>query len=446
MMPKVSEIATKNVLQIDINESVASAIKMMGDSGKRSIVVFELIDDKKYFYILTTALLIDLKLSNQSLEVSLKTLDLPPIKSIPSNLNIISLLHDSDHLTEYMVLLEDNELCGIVSYTDVINNVDPKFLLERQTLGKIILQYKAKTAFIHESTLNVILQLKSSEDDAVVVIDGKKPIGIFTTKDFLNIINTGADLSLPVKTYMTAPIDVLHENTTIADAIEYIRIKKFKRIVIVDAIDNLIGVISQKELLRLVYNKWIEIIKEEGDKLSKINEKLLKEKSSLEDKANFDFLTQIYNRQKFESLLEYELKQVLRYKDRSLSIMVLDIDDFKSINDTHGHLVGDEILKEFAKIIAFSIRQNDILARWGGEEFIVMLPHTNIENSFFVAEKLRATIENHTFASNLKITCSIGVSEHHIHQSKDDFFAQADLALYSAKNTGKNKVEMEKLR
>lgn len=442
-MPKVSEIATKNVLTIDDKSTIEDAIRKMANAGLRSIIVYNTHEGKNVFSIFTTSEIIELKLSNYPLINKLRTLQLPSVKAIPSNLSIISLLHDSDIMTEYMVLVDDNELKGIVSYTDVINNVDPQFLMERQTIGKIILQYKAKTAFHNESTISVISQLKQSEDDAVIIVEDRKPIGIFTTKDFLNIINQDANLTAPIKHYMTVPIDTLHENTTISDAINYIKIKKFKRIVIVDNFGQLSGVISQRELLRLVYNKWVEIIKNEGIKLSKLNENLIKKNLALEEKIHIDFLTQIYNRHKFEDLLEYELLQLERNRERNLSLLIVDIDDFKKINDSNGHLVGDCILKEFARIISICLRKSDILARWGGEEFVIMLPEANIERAFLVAEKLRATIENHQFVDDINVTCSIGIASYHIHQTKEELFKRADIALYNAKNTGKNKVEME---
>ena len=205
------------------------------------------------------------------------------------------------------------------------------------------------------------------------------------------------------------------------------------------------GVITQSELLRLVNNKWMEIIKQKGDELSKINQKLLEKTVSLEEKASTDFLTKLYNRRKFDDIMEYEVNQVKRYKDRDLCVLLLDIDGFKYINDTYGHDIGDKILQDIARILKISSRQSDVVCRWGGEEFAIALSETNLENALIVSEKIRITIEHHTFTNDLRLTCSFGISQYHTNDTYSSLFKRADEALYKAKNTGKNKVVIEHL-
>ncbi len=123
----------------------------------------------------------------------------------------------------------------------------------------------------------------------------------------------------------------------------------------------------------------MDIIKEKGNELSKINEELIAKTAQLELKASTNSLTKLYIRNKFDSMVSYEIHQVKRYNNRSLSILLLDIDDFKYINDNYGHDVGDEILQEITRIITIPLRESDIAARWGGEEFILMLPETSTE-------------------------------------------------------------------
>lgn len=123
-----------------------------------------------------------------------------------------------------------------------------------------------------------------------------------------------------------------------------------------------------------------------------------------------------------------------------LSILIIDIDNFKSVNDLYGHTVGDEVLHTFAQIIKGSVRQNDSFGRWGGEEFVVVLPSTNQEGGFIVAEKIRTNLEQYQFENVGTKTCSIGLYEV---QSGDDLksaISRADEAMYKAKQTGKNKT------
>ena len=145
--------------------------------------------------------------------------------------------------------------------------------------------------------------------------------------------------------------------------------------------------------------------------------------------ALYDELTEILNRR---GVLE-KLKDV-----KNGSILFFDIDDFKKVNDTYGHEFGDFVLKELGKILKNVFRKSDIIGRWGGEEFIVILPNTEYETAFKLAEKLRKIIEDYDFKGR-KITVSIGVSEYNGHFEKE--LKNADESLYNAKNSGKNRVK-----
>jgi diguanylate cyclase (GGDEF)-like protein len=135
----------------------------------------------------------------------------------------------------------------------------------------------------------------------------------------------------------------------------------------------------------------------------------------------------------------------LRYGD-VLTLLMVDIDHFKTINDSHGHLVGDTVLREVGSLLHASVRAVDVVARYGGEEFVIILPETPIEGALVFAERLRETIERHGFAgrggTGLRITTSIGAATFpspHVH-STEDLFARADEALYRAKSSGRNQV------
>jgi diguanylate cyclase (GGDEF)-like protein len=120
---------------------------------------------------------------------------------------------------------------------------------------------------------------------------------------------------------------------------------------------------------------------------------------------------------------------------------MVDIDDFKRINDTCGHIAGDRILVELTRLIQRNIRKVDILGRWGGEEFLIILPDCNIKSGRSVAEKIRKTIETHQFDIEESLTCSFGVSEFEADRKIEKIVARADAALYIAKSHGKNRVE-----
>lgn len=152
-----------------------------------------------------------------------------------------------------------------------------------------------------------------------------------------------------------------------------------------------------------------------------------------------DKMTTLFNRYKTENYLEQEIERSKRYSS-DLSIIMLDIDYFKRINDTYGHSVGDEALKEFATILSQRTRKNDIVGRWGGEEFLIISPSTNIEKVLLLAEDIRQTIEQHHFKTIDKLRSSLGVATHIEGDSVISLVDRADRALYKAKNSGRNRV------
>jgi diguanylate cyclase (GGDEF)-like protein len=170
--------------------------------------------------------------------------------------------------------------------------------------------------------------------------------------------------------------------------------------------------------------------------LSDITEQELYKKE-LEHLTLVDPLTHIGNRRKYEKRLEEERSRACRYKT-PLSLIVLDLDHFKKVNDEYGHSVGDEVLREYSKLVKNALRGIDEIFRIGGEEFVVLAPHTAKKEAMALAEKLRKLIEEHK--KIVPVTASFGVSEFEVCEDKESFFTRADEALYKAKSDGRNRV------
>lgn len=170
----------------------------------------------------------------------------------------------------------------------------------------------------------------------------------------------------------------------------------------------------------------------------------LEEKSDqLEKLANTDPLTEIYNRRKFIEVCEAELNRFIRHQ-HPFSIFMIDIDDFKLINDSHGHDVGDNVIKQVAEIIRNATRGSDYFARWGGEEFIIMSPESDFSGREVLAEKIVSLVANHKFEKIGKVTISVGLtSSKETDKDLEQIFKRADNALYQAKNSGKNQYQIE---
>lgn len=203
---------------------------------------------------------------------------------------------------------------------------------------------------------------------------------------------------------------------------------------------QVLTIVENQNLLKLLMNSNSEL-KLKKLELEKANSELRKFYLKKEQESKTDFLTGLYNRRYIdENFVDYRLLK------NKMSALMVDIDHFKLINDTYGHDVGDIVLKNLSKVMKKNTRADDVLIRFGGEEFVCFLPNTDMEVAKVIAERLRREIENCKFIVNneeIKITVSIGVSNINSIKNKqdiDDIIVEADKALYKAKRTGRNKV------
>ncbi len=185
--------------------------------------------------------------------------------------------------------------------------------------------------------------------------------------------------------------------------------------------------------------------KVQQDELKQKNRQLEDMLTRVENLAIMDPLTGLFNRRRFETILANEFKRAARYQS-PLSCLMIDLDHFKSVNDTFGHQTGDTILKAAAHVIQTAVREVDTPARWGGEEFVVLSPNTTVENARRLAERIRSAFEAHAFSGieGQRVTVSIGIAgtpEPSI-DSQDKLIHAADVALYEAKKNGRNRIEL----
>jgi len=157
--------------------------------------------------------------------------------------------------------------------------------------------------------------------------------------------------------------------------------------------------------------------------------------------ATTDALTGLWNRRYFEDRAKHEMSMAVRYS-LPLSVLIFDIDHFKTVNDTHGHLVGDLVLGELSKLALQQIRAADLPCRWGGEEFMILMPNTNSVDAVAVAEKLRASFTLNQIHGVGTVTASFGVATFQVHESLDQWIGRVDRALYASKQSGRNTVKL----
>lgn len=310
---------------------------------------------------------------------------------------------------------------------------DQKFISK---INYIIKKYSLRNKNIQKrKTLENILNNQSG----IVILTDFNDIS-FASKSFLEFFDLKSTEDLFNRYESLLDVFIPHE--------EYIHGKTkeefLKRFEEAKAIDKLVLMLG-KDFNPKAFHMHLDKISKTDDLyvISLSNISFMKEQNiEISHKAYVDGLTNVYNRNKFEERFSYELSKYKRYKE-TFSIAVLDIDHFKRFNDTYGHLIGDEVLILLAEKINHNIRNSDTFARWGGEEFVILMPNTNIDEAKIFCEKLRALVEDICHVTAGKITCSFGITSIKENDSLKSIFKRCDEALYNAKANGRNKVEIK---
>lgn len=207
----------------------------------------------------------------------------------------------------------------------------------------------------------------------------------------------------------------------------------------------LILVMSQLALIGGYINKLRFELREQNQKLKDTTEQLNTTVEYVGELARRDELTGLYNRRHLFTILEHENSRMSR-KQGPFSICIADIDFFKQVNDTYGHQAGDEVLRSVASELQESLRSIDCVGRYGGEEFLIILPQTELAGAMIKLERIRELVAGLKFPAigeKFQVTLSLGVAEHKPDESIDDTILRSDEALYRAKSTGRNKVNSE---
>ena len=180
-------------------------------------------------------------------------------------------------------------------------------------------------------------------------------------------------------------------------------------------------------------------LEESERRLQQVNSDLIAATNELQRLSTTDPLTNAWNRRYLQAVLESEVARSMRY-GQPLTLLMLDIDRFKQVNDNFGHHVGDEVLVDIVMRIQRRIRAEDVLCRWGGEEFMILTPHARLQGGQVLAEQLREAIETRDFPHVGQLTVSVGVAEFDPERSLDNWLMRVDEAMYRAKEAGRNLV------
>ena len=436
--PMISDITSTSVVQVDIASSIMDALDIMLAHDHRNVIVV----DHDCFKILTVVDVLNIQKNHLNLEMPLSELELSIVPEVSRYSNVLDTLEYLNHSSEYLCIVNpDKSLYGLVTHTDITSNIDPDTLMDNYKLIDF-LKLGRRMKWVNKETITSVLlqEMVNGSFDNIVVVEKMKPVGILTTKDVMRMLKQEDDMELPISVYMSTPVETILKESSIKEALEFVREKHYKRVVVTDEDGKLSGIITQKELISLTYSRWAMLMNEYQNELIEVNRILENKNKEYETMATTDSLTGLYNRYKFSELYLSAYKVMIQ-RHNAMSIILLDIDFFKRINDTYGHNMGDQVLIQISHSLLKMLRNVDIICRWGGEEFIILLPTANLEQATGVAEKLRRSIDVLEIDVIGHISASFGVSEVVEGESMEEVIARADSALYLAKNSGRNCVK-----
>lgn len=242
---------------------------------------------------------------------------------------------------------------------------------------------------------------------------------------------------------ITSSMDYLKENVNTSNDFSKIKIQLLNKI---DNINKGINIKREQDMKRLQETeRTIESMSKRMSEIKEDADEIRRRSQEIEFEAVRDGLTGLYNRKAYNEKIEETLAHVRRY-DIKASLMICDIDYFKTINDTFGHKVGDLALKKLASLLKERLRSNDFISRYGGEEFVIILPHTDIKGALKAGEGIRSYIDKSIFSyksQTIPLTISVGISSFMRDDNESTVFERADKALYTAKRSGRNSVRTE---
>ncbi|MCQ8180206.1 diguanylate cyclase [Methylomonas sp. SURF-1] len=437
LFPTVGKIAQREILRATLDTDLREVSELLSRYNVSSVVI----EQADGHYVFSVEDLLSYVHDGGQTSAKLSDLPIRKVACIDENEHILAGLDRLEKSGDrYLgVVGSGGELVGILTYTDILSAVDPTVLVQKKTIGELISRTEPVT-FSPDWILEDVFSHLRKMEDSIIVVDAEVPVGIVTTKDIFRILSSGSATDLPLAKYMTSPVVTTRTDATINDALMQLKTLKIKRSVVVDENRRLVGVVTQSELVGFAYGTWIDLVKHHSCELKELVGVLESKAQGLEKSAVNDPLTGIGNRRMLQKRLAEEVQRMRRYQSAPFSLLLIDIDHFQRINDSYGHVVGDEVLKRVAATLCSLVRAVDHVTRWGGEEFAVLLPHTPLARASEFAARASRAIENMDLPQQIRATVSIGAGEFAAAETERAFFERVDNALYRAKRNGRNCV------
>ncbi len=290
--------------------------------------------------------------------------------------------------------------------------------------------------FDANETLNSVARYFSQHNvDFALVVEGNKPAGTITPHELIEALYAEKEfLEDPINRFLSSTTHVYCENETLEYVLEQACRSECPKIIVTDQDQHPLGVLDTRCLLTPPPS--LNRLHVFQDSLPAQAHPSFEQLMKL---ATTDPLTGIANRRFFEDMFHTFQAAGKRYRF-PLFLLIFDIDDFKQINDSFGHNTGDSVLRELAALVQRNIRQSDIFARWGGDEFLILFHAATWNNAHAAAKQLQHAISGFSFDSRLHVSCSCGLARVHSDDTLDKALSRTDSALYHAKKNGKNRI------
>lgn len=439
LFPTIGAIAQHALLRGDFDLTVQTAASLMEEKGVSSIVI----EQGQERFIFSIEDVLSFTHDYGDFEAPLSHAPHRKIDCMPEGEKILAALEFLENSKQrYLgVAGPTGALLGIVTYSDILNSIDPSVLMERKTVGALISRI-APVMFTADWILEDVVHHIRKLEDSIIVVEAGRPIGIVTAKDVFGIITSGGVMNQPLSDCMICPVITTPYGYTISDALSQLRTHNIKRAIIVDEQQRVVGVVTQSELVGYAYGAWVNLMKHHTAELHELIAMLETKNQNLERLTNTDALTGLGNRRMLQHKMLEEIERIRRYNVTPFSLAIIDVDRFKQLNDQHGHVLGDEALRVITGVLEGLIRKSDTAVRWGGDEFAVLLANTSLADAALFSNRLRELVEQMSFHDEAQLSISVGVGEYALDEDESSFFQRVDRALYRAKDKGRNLVEV----
>lgn len=383
IFPTVEKIAQKRILHAHLEMTVQEVSKLMQQENVSSVVIT---NTGRYSIISIEDLLQYLNAGGQGTD-ALANLPEHHLVSIKSDQHILSALELLNNCGDRYLAVEnlDGSLLGIMTYTDLLSAADPSLLVENKTLGELISR-SIPIAFSSDWFLeDVLCHFKKLEDSIVIVEDGL-PLGIITTKDVFRIVATGEAVGRPISEYMTKPVVTAKSSSTINEAFTQLKNHRIKRLVVVNELNKLAGVITQSELVGFVYGSWITLSKHHSGELRELVSMLDHKASEIHPEQLLDPISGLGNRQMLLIETSLEIDRIHRYGCPPFCLLLI-----KFITESHQPQAPD-LIRDLTGKLLNSIRALDRLLQWDDQTFALLLPQTQKQQAENLISRVEAVL------------------------------------------------------